>query len=161
MATEGTLESIIDRIVAIQETITGVTTAYKEPPDALQTAQLPAFVNRPTTRLRPTPIASPDTLMMVQTVEMTLYLRQLGLGLTNQSIGGTAWALIDAVEAAFATNPRLALATDPIQNGLFSAEYQGCNGYEIRTYPEGSDATYTALVFTLVVTTGRVIPPLS
>jgi len=161
MATEGTLESIIDRVVAIQQTISGVTTAYKEPPDALQTAQLPAFVNRPRVRLRPTPIASPDALITVQTIEMSLYIRQLGLGLTNQSIGASAWALLDTVEASFATNPRLALATDPIQGGLLNAEYQGCAGYEIRAYPEGSDNLYTTLVFTLVVTTGRVIPPLS
>ncbi|MGL4996537.1 MAG: hypothetical protein ACRC6G_10260, partial [Deefgea sp.] len=76
-------------------------------------------------------------------------------------LGASAWALIDAVEAAFATNPRLALATVPIRAGLLGAEYQGCAGYEERTYPEGSDTLYVTLVFVLIVTTARVIPPLS
>lgn len=160
-AVEGSIQSIVERITAIQQTITGVKKAYSEPPDALQTAHLPAFVNRPRTRQRAQPVDGSDTLIVVQTIEMALYIRQLGLGLTSQPIGTTAWELIDAVEAEFATNSRLTLNNDPIDKGLLAATYQGCNGYEIRTYPDGGDSFYTALVFTIIVTTSRVIPPKS
>ncbi len=158
---EGSLQSIVERITAIQATVTGVKKAYSEPPDALQTAQLPAFVNRPRTRQRIQPANGSDALTTTQVIEMALYLRQLGLGLTNQPIGTTAWELIDAVEAEFATNSRLVLNNVPINDGLLAATYQGCNGYEIRTYPDGGDSFYVTLVFTIIITTVRVIPPKS
>ena len=159
-AVSGSLESIIDRLVLIQGAIPSIKTAFKEPPDALQTAQLPAFVNRPKLRQRVAAQFGTDALIMNQTIEMALYLRQVGLGLTSQPIGESLWALIESVEDALGTNSRLTVDGQATVDALADAFYNGCAGYEVRSYPEGSDTFYVTLVFQMTVQTARIIAPL-
>jgi hypothetical protein len=160
MATEGTLESYIDRRVAIWETITGINHAFKEPPAALQDAQLPAVVidvTGPAVRQRYTH----DTLIGVQRLVETVYLRRAGAHLSDNPIGTTGWALIDAVDAAFflldrnnsGSTPQASVqeVTPPVVNGFEILEYGGT--------ADGLPAQYVAIRFVTDVRYQRVFGP--
>jgi hypothetical protein len=160
MATEGTLESYIDRRVAIWESITGITKAFKEPPAAIQDAQLPAVVidmTAPAARQRYTH----DTLTGAQRLVETVYLRRAGSGLSDTPIGTTGWALIDAVDAAFFLLDRndsggvpqasVQEVTPPVVDGFEVLSYGGSN--------DGLPVEYVAIRFVTDVRYQRVFGP--
>jgi hypothetical protein len=134
MATEGTLESYIDRRVAIWESIAGITKAFKTNPGALQDAQLIAVIIEP--GAHPTQRYGHDTLIVSQVLIETVYLRKSGAHLSDTPVGSSDWALIDAIDMTFKTLDRNDNGGVP-QPGVFEATPPAsANGVEPLTYGE-------------------------
>jgi hypothetical protein len=154
MATEGTLESYIDRRKALWESVTGITKAFKEPPAALQDAQLPAVVIEAGSGARGRSMQ--DTLTAAQRITETVYLRRAGTHISDTPIGSSGWALIDAVDATFFMADRNDLNGVP-QTSVQNVTPPTNNGFELLPYgPQDATELYIAIRFTTDVQFVRV-----
>lgn len=147
-----TVQQVGQRLAAIERGLTIIsprpTTAFDDIPEALSSAQLPAFVNTPGRATR-----IPDgagLLRLEREWTLELYLSEPGSAQTITLV----YPVFQAVEEAFFARKQLELAGD-ILNGLVEARYEGDQGVLARPYPRNSNAYFLAVFFTVRIVTLR------